>query len=68
MYIFFKKDIQVKRFCKYQEQVKILNDACLYNVYVIDYKLILGILSEYDREMIFGYIYYIYVYLIFMCL
>lgn len=45
-----------------------LNDACSYNAYVIDYKLTLGILSEHDREMIFGHIYYIHVYLISMCL
>lgn len=42
--------------------------ACSYNAYVIDYKLTLGIWSEHDREMIFGHIYYIHVYLISMCL
>lgn len=34
--------------------------ACSYNAYVIDYKLTLGILSEHDKEMIFGHIYIIY--------
>lgn len=63
MYIFFKKIYRLKDYVNFRSKVKILNDVCLYNVYVIDYKLILGILSEYDREMIFGYIYIIYMYI-----
>lgn len=65
---FLKKTYRSKDHANSRSKVKILNDACSYNAYVIDYKLTLGILSEHDREMIFGHIYYIHVYLISMCL
>lgn len=67
MHIFSKKTYRSKDHANSRSKVKILNDACSYNAYVIDYKLTLGILSEHDREMIFGHIYYIHVYLISMC-
>lgn len=63
MHIFSKKTYRSKDHANSRSKVKILNDACSYNAYVIDYKLTLGILSEHDREMIFGHIYIIYMYI-----
>lgn len=55
MHIFSKKTYRSTDHANSRSKVKILNDACSYNAYAIDYKLTLGILSEHDREMIFGH-------------
>lgn len=43
MHIFSKKTYRSKDHANSRSKVKILNDACSYNAYVIDYKLTLGI-------------------------